>query len=143
MESDVLYMLHFSLVAVVSEFAFRFWIQYLKYPWVLIRLVDPRNSQEARTWLADAFLQQTRPCCRDRGFSALLHEQVQKAEDLMQGGSHWDLLELMSVQKIMNIEVEDNFSRAARTRTATQGTTALFCIHIDVLIIECFLCCIT
>ncbi len=122
-------MLHFSLVAVASEFAVRFWIQYLKYPWVLVRLVDPRNSDESRTWLADTFLQ-TRPCCRDRGFSAILHDQIQRADDLMPGGSHWGLLEIMSMQKTMNIEVEDNFSRAARARTATQGTIAhVFVLH--------------
>jgi hypothetical protein len=118
-------MLHFAMTSVASEMFVRFWVQYLRYPWVLVRLVDPRLPSAERQALAEAFCQ-AKPCCLDRGFGSILHPRVCYAEDMLEGGALWGLIQTMSMQKVMNIEVEDNFSRAARNRATTQGVFPAF-----------------
>lgn len=123
-DSPTLYKLHYCLVAVAAEFMFRFWIQYTQFPWVLARLADERIAIEQRSELAASFFNKS-TCCLDKGCSLFLQCDMNGPDDLLPGGAHYATIDVLTIQKVMNIEVEDNFSRAARARATTQGDQTL------------------
>ena len=137
-ESNALYQLHYCLVEVAAEFAYRFQFAYAQYPWILARLTDPRIEADEKTSLAKGFLQ-SKECCLDRGFSLRLQGAMSDYTDVLPGGKLFPIVATMTFHKIMNIEVEDNFSRAARQRATTQGASDNELLSLFVWLVGCFI----
>lgn len=57
----------------------------------------------------------------DTGFSVRLRSAVQSDDDLLPGGRFEGVIRLLSITKVLNIEIEDNFARAAAMRRAGAG----------------------
>ena len=123
-QSGALYKLHYAMTSVASEFHCRTVAKYMAFPWVLCRLCDPRCTSEDHAAVVSA-LMRANNCCLDFGFSARLKRFLQEGghdgTSLLMGGEHHGIIQILSAHKVMNIEVEDNFSRAARYRSTTQG----------------------
>lgn len=133
-ESGALNKLFFSIAATASEFAYRLWLPYKQFPWCLAQLSDPRCSTQQKE-LIERKLYHTNVCCLDESFSVRLRSIPRE--------SVAEVCEVMTFQKIQNMEIEDNFSRAARMRASTAGNLnhiSIFCLQTLVLpdSVECY-----
>jgi len=115
-----LHKLFFALVAVVGEVYCRLVGPYKRWPWPLVRLVDDRISASQKRAVAKKFFV-AKECCLDSCFSKPLQQMTTQPEDLLEGGSLHNVVNVLSLMKVMNIEVEDNFARASRARQASAG----------------------
>ncbi len=118
--TDSLRKLFFAMVAVVGEIHCRVVGPYKKWPWPLVRLVDNRIAASQKQAIARKFFN-AKECCLDSFFSQRLQQMAACPEDLLEGGSLHNVVNILSLMKVMNIEVEDNFARASQARQASAG----------------------
>ena len=110
----------FSVLHVLLETFIRLVLPYQEFPWRLVGLVDPRlSSQDKQTIVADFMALPLESL--DFGFSQRLRSALTSGEELMEGGSFHELILLLSSGKVINVEIEDNFARAAAMRRAGAG----------------------
>lgn len=110
----------FAVLLVLAETWARLVLPYRQYPWRLVGLVDPRLSLQQKEQICKDFLSSA-VSQLDLGFSQRLRSVVTTSRDLLEEGNLRDLIHLLSFGKIVNVEIEDNFARAAAMRRAGAG----------------------
>lgn len=110
------------------------------FPWRLTALVDSRLQDIERSKLAQAFLC-AQPCCLDTGFTTRLKSLAgtgYSMDDLLQpNGSMRPLLEVMSLHKPVNSEIENNFARAVSASKCSRGAGKTFSCFVSVSVLCC------
>lgn len=119
-DEDQLQKAGFSVLHVLLETFIRLVLPYQEFPWRLVGLVDPRLSFEEKCTIAADFMAFPLESL-DFGFSQRLRSALTSGEELMENGSFHELILLLSTGKIINVEIEDNFARAAAMRRAGAG----------------------
>lgn len=105
----------------------RQFILYKSYPWRLLQIIDTDIHEDDRKKEAQAFLD-AKECCLDEGFSLRLQKMGRSVDDFLSGGALHELLVLLSFQKPLNAEIEDNFARHHSCAKSARGTFAV-CIR--------------
>lgn len=105
----------------------RQFILYKSYPWRLLQIIDTDIHEDDRKKEAQAFLD-AKECCLDEGFSLRLQKMGRSVDDFLSGGALYELLVLLSFQKPLNAEIEDNFARRHSCAKSARGTFAV-CIR--------------
>ena len=109
-----------SVLTVLGETFVRLVLPYLEYPWRLARLCNPALDREAKLNLVKQF-RRAKEEKLDVGFSLRLRSAVNSVDDLLPGGRFEGVIRLLSITKVINVEIEDNFARAAAMRRAGAG----------------------
>ena len=118
--SGALQKLFYAFIAVAAEIHCRLNAPYRKWPWSLVRLADERMPGPQRLALARKF-RRASPCCLDPFCGERLQAMVSDPVDLLPQGRLHPTVAVLSMNKVMNIEVEDSFARAARCRASSAG----------------------
>ena len=119
-EAPCFYIFLHALLQVATKMWRRQITPYLRYPWRLAKLADPRITDESSR-LLDEF-RALRPCCCDEGLTLRLRDldlERQKDKDLLQG-----VAQMISHSKCLNAEIEDNFARCHSQSRAARGSLA-------------------
>ena len=96
---------------------------YMRMPWRLLAILDPAISSEDAKLLVEEFLALLECDC-DAGVTLVWWTQYKdcsKVELLAEGSQFRGALMLLALNKICDIEIECNFSRAASSRSYTRG----------------------
>ena len=120
MQSGALNKLFFAMVSVASEVFSRMRAPYNRWPWKLAKIVDPRLCADSRRAVAEAFFK-SRNCCLDFSFGERLKSAMDQPSDILEDGKLHSSIQLLSMQKVHNIEIEDNFARSTQMRAASKG----------------------
>ena len=110
----------FAVLHVVTKVWKRLVQPYASYPWCLASIIDPRLDEQERSAQCVAF-KATKGCCLDPGFSARLQAKLTEPKLLLPGNTLSPALNLLSHQKVLNAEIEDNFARAASMAKCSRG----------------------
>ena len=124
-EADCLYVTFFIQLQVSTRLWRRQHVGYSSYPWKLAQIANPLLPQQKALEMATDFLS-AKECCLDEGFSLRLRRLANNPESLLQGGPLHPLLELLSAQKPLNAEIEDNFARHNSAARAARGPLAAY-----------------
>lgn len=95
---------------------------YMGYPWQLARLVDGRLESGEKLAVIRSFFQ-SHLCCLDSGFSERLKSTAHSftVDDFLPAGRLRPLVEVLSVHKPVNSEIENNFARACSAAKCARG----------------------
>lgn len=110
-DAPCFYLHLFVLLQIATKLWRRQHVFYCMYPWRLSQLVDDRLSDEEKNTIAQQFFD-AHQCCLDEGCSLRVQSLATRERDLPR------IAEIISMQKPINAEIEDNFARhqsAART----------------------------
>lgn len=121
-ESNALNRLFYCIVSVASEVSTRLRLSYKKWPWPLAKLTDQRISEDDRAEIAASFFS-ANVCCLDTGFGVKLRSAMSAHSDILKSGHMYAAIELLSMHKVHNIQIEDNFARSTQMRAASKGWT--------------------
>lgn len=110
----------FSVLHILTKIWLNLVHPYAAFPWKLASLVDTRLTEREVQQLGSSF-RNAKSCCLDQGFTARLQGRVQSIDSMLPGGQLHGIISLLSHQKILNAEIEDNFARAASTARTARG----------------------
>ena len=111
-------LLFFCFLHVVTCLWRRLVVPYQRFPWRLVRLIDPRLDDEEKHSTAVEFLRAP-TCCLDFGFSDRLRSQANTIEKLL--GRWLPVIQSISINKVVNSEIENNFARAVSAARCARG----------------------
>ena len=108
----------FSICLVMTHIWRRLHVSYCQWPWRLAACVDERLAQSERDAVSSSFFK-ARMCCLDKGCSAPLQAVLRSESSL--AGEFSDVPRVISVQKIVNSEIENNFARVLSASRCARG----------------------
>ena len=95
---------------------------YQQWPWRLAALQDTRLTEGEKDKICQDFFT-ARDCCLDRGVSKPLQGIVQKPSDIRH---RFDAVtKSISVTKVVNSQIENNFARACSAAKCARGVLVL------------------
>jgi hypothetical protein len=103
-------------------------LPYTTWPWKIAALVDSRLGATEHERIATAFTKAP-SCDLDYAFSQRLQSVTTAPADLQRHGKHFGVVDTMSLQKVVNVQCEDNFARAAAMRGVMRGKTGTMAGH--------------
>jgi hypothetical protein len=122
-------MIFYCIIDQVGNVMRRLVQPYLGFPWCLAALCDPRLERLEHDAIRQRFLESEEcPGCQDKGFTARLRKGFATPAILLKTEFR-NLMMHLSYQKVINVEVEDNFARAASMRAVARGRAATFASH--------------
>jgi hypothetical protein len=111
----------FSQLLVVTALWRRLHVPYQQWPWKLASLEDPRLTPDEKHEVCDLF-SRAPDCCLDRGLSKPLKGVIQEPSELLDRLSA--VTRSISVTKIVNSQIENNFARACSASKCARGLSA-------------------
>jgi hypothetical protein len=96
---------------------------YELYPWKMLALLDPDITDAESLALLQEF-KQLRACDMDEGVTKVWHalySGLSDADLLMPGSDFKGALLLLALNKVTNVEIENNFARASSSRSYCRG----------------------
>lgn len=96
----------------------RLHVGYSQWPWRLAALQDPRLSNDEKALICKQFFN-AKDCCLDRGVSQPLQRVLEEPSDLT--GRMAPVPESISITKIVNAQIENNFARACSASKCARG----------------------
>lgn len=111
----------FSVCLVMSHLWRRLHLTYCQWPWRLAALVDPRLDGNEREEIGKSFFR-AKNRCLDRGCSRPLQSILETDTSLQD--RYISVARSISVQKVTNSQIENNFARAASASRCARGTLA-------------------
>lgn len=91
------------------------------YPWCLAAVADSKETLDDRAEVAAKFVNANH-CCLDEGLSLPLQSEVSEASGILPDGPMFDVIDLLTVHKPCNIEIEDNFARHSSCAKSARGS---------------------
>lgn len=120
-EANCLYTFFYAALQISTRLWRRQGTLYTSYPWKFAQIANPAlTEQEARDIAQD--LINAEQCCLDEGYSMRLQGVAASCTDLLPGGRLHKFGELLSYQKPLNAEIEDNFARHQSCARSARGS---------------------
>lgn len=101
----------------------RLFVPYSQWPWRLVALEDNRLDDDERGMISRSFFH-ANTCCLDKGFSQPLQGVLETHSCLLGQGKYSNIPKALSIQKVTNSEIENNFARALSASRCARGTLA-------------------
>jgi hypothetical protein len=121
-EADCAYLYFYIILQISTRVWRRQRVLYTGYPWKLTRLADTRLEEADVREIVGDFLAASQ-CCLDEGFGLRLRNMFSDVNDC---SGLREICDLLSVQKPLNAEIEDNFARHHSCSKAARGSCAWF-----------------
>ena len=117
----------FSICLVMTHLWRRLHVTYCQWPWLLAACVDERLGETERNEVSSRFFN-ARKCCLDTGCSGPLQSALRSESSL--AAKFHDVPQVISIQKVVNSQIENNFARALSTSRCARGslTASLQCV---------------
>ena len=95
---------------------------YSSCPWIWARIGDPRIPLASRFALLNVLLKLKR-CCSDSGFTERLQSINAGPEQFMPSEPYHMVIDALTIHRVINVKIENNFARAVSQAKASRGRT--------------------